>query len=103
MTDEQRANMVEVAIRVAKEFGLPVVMLAFTVYLFREVAVTVHSTILLPIVESHTRFINTTQETLGEISRTQDRQAETLHEIAEGQREIQHALGSKQRPTPNGG
>lgn len=92
MTDEQRAGMIETAIKVAKEFGLPVVMLAVTVWLFREAAVSLHTTVVVPVVQSHTRFIDSTQETLREISKTQDRQAETLHDIAEGQREIQRSL-----------
>lgn len=92
MTDEQKQGMIETAIKVAKEFGLPVVMLGVTVYLFREAAVSVHQTVLLPMVQSHTEFISSTQETLREIGRSQDRQAETLHELAEGQREIQRAV-----------
>lgn len=93
MTDDQRHNMIETAIKVAKEFGLPVVMLAVTVYLFREAAVSVHQTVLLPMVKSHTEFISSTQETLREIGRAQDKQADTLHEIAEGQRDIRRAIG----------
>lgn len=97
MTDEQKQGMIETAIKVAKEFGLPVVMLAVTVYLFREAAVSVHQTVLLPMVKSHTEFISSTQETLREIGRSQDKQAQTMHELAEGQREIQRTIGSHSR------
>lgn len=92
MTEEAKAGMIDMILRVAKEFGLPVVLLGVVVYLFREVAVTVHSTVLIPVVQSHTKFIDSTQETLREISKTQERQAETLHDIAEGQRDIQRAI-----------
>lgn len=92
MTGEQKQSMIETGIKVAKEFGLPVVMLAVTVYLFREAAVSVHQTVLLPMVKSHTEFISSTQETLREIGRSQDKQAETMREIAEGQRELRRCL-----------
>lgn len=92
MNEEQTVSMLEFGLRVAKEFGLPVVLLGIVIYLFREAAVTVHGTVLVPVVESHTRFINATQDTLREISSTQERQAETLQEIAIGQREIQQAV-----------
>lgn len=95
MTDEQKQGMIETAIKVAKEFGLPVVMLAVTVYLFREAAISVHQTVLLPMVKSHTEFISSTQETLREIGRSQDKQAETMRELADGQRDIQRTLGSR--------
>lgn len=95
--------MIEMAIRVAKEFGLPVVMLAVVTYLFREAAVTVHQTVLIPMVQSHTKFIDRAQETLDEISITQEKQAETLHELAEGQREIRHAVIGQSGTKPAGG
>lgn len=94
MTDEQKQGMIETAIKVAKDFGLPVVMLAVTVYLFREAAISVHQTVLLPMVKSHTEFISSTQETLREIGRSQDKQAETMRELADGQRDIQRTLGN---------
>lgn len=94
MTGEQKQGMIDTAIKVAKEFGLPVVMLAVTVYLFREAAMSLHNTVLVPVVQSHTRFIDSTQETLREIGKTQEKQADTLHEIAEGQRDLRRALGT---------
>jgi hypothetical protein len=89
---EETPKMLEFAFRAAKEFGLPCVLLGVVIYLFREAAITVHGTVLVPVVESHTRFIESTQETLREISTTQERQAETLREIAIGQHEIQQAV-----------
>lgn len=97
MTDEQKQGMIETAIKVAKDFGVPVVMLAVTVYLFREAAVSVHQTVLLPMVKSHTEFISSTQETLREIGRSQDKQAETMRELAEGQREIRTIIVTKRQ------
>lgn len=92
MSSEPSAGVLDIAFRALKEFGLPVVLLAVVIYLFREAAMTIHGTVLVPVVESHTKFLDATQQTLREISSTQERQAETLEEIASGQREIQHKL-----------
>jgi hypothetical protein len=43
-------------------------------------------------VKSHTQFLEATQETLKEIGKTQDKQADTLQELASGQRDLQHAV-----------
>lgn len=94
MTDETKQGIIDTAIKVAREFGLPVIMLAVTVYLFREAAISLHQTLLVPVVQTHTEFIKATQETLREISTTQGKQADTLHELAEGQRDIQRAIGT---------
>lgn len=88
----------ELCLRIAKEFGLPVLLLGLVIYLFREAAVTVHSTVLVPVVASHTKFLESTQETLREISTTQSRQADTLEELAAGQREIQHRITGSPKP-----
>jgi hypothetical protein len=93
MTDEQKQGMIEMGVKIAKDFGVPVVMLAFTWWLLTKAAMSLHETVLIPIVNSHTQFISQTSETLREIGKTQERQAETLHEIAQGQHEIRHDLG----------
>jgi hypothetical protein len=89
-------DMIDAAIRAAKELGpavvVPTILLCLVIYLFREAAVTVHATVLVPVVESHKTFLEATTTTLKEISSTQARQAETLEELAIGQREIQHRI-----------
>lgn len=95
MTEEAKQGIIDTAIKVAREFGLPVIMLAVTVYLFREAAISLHQTLLVPVVQTHTEFIKATQENLREISVSQNKQAETLHELAEGQRDIQRAISNE--------
>lgn len=89
---DQPLSLTESAVRVAERFGVPVVLLAVLVWFLRDAAVTLHSTVLVPIVRSHTEFLDTTRGTLGEIGKVQMQQAETLQEIAEGQREIRQAV-----------
>lgn len=80
------SDMIDVGIRIAREFGFPVVMLAVVVFCFREAAVALHRTVLIPVVGSH-------METLKSLCNSQDRQAKTLEEIATSQREIQQLIG----------
>jgi hypothetical protein len=82
----------------AQRFGVPVVVLAAILWMAREAATSVHHTILIPIVNSHTEFLETTRETLHEIGQTQTQQAETLRELAVGQRDIQHELLKRKEP-----
>lgn len=95
---QKTSDLIDVGIRVAREFGFPVVMLAVVVYCFREAAVALHETLLVPVVESHTTFITSTSETLKSLGRTQERQAETLEEIAQGQLQIRKAIGAWEEP-----
>lgn len=92
MSDRQPLTTTEAALRVAERFGVPVVLLAVLLWLLRDAAVTLHGTVLVPIVQSHTEFLDSTRETLGEIGKTQLKQAETLQEIAESQHEIKQAV-----------
>lgn len=91
MTDETKQTIIDAAQR----FGVPVVILGALLWMAREAATSVHHTILIPIVSSHTEFLETTRETLHEIGRTQTQQAETMRELAVGQREIQNELRNK--------
>jgi hypothetical protein len=50
--------------------------------------------VVVPIVESHTEYLQQTSATLRSLGETQVRQAETLQEIAAGQREIITRIGS---------
>lgn len=88
MTDDMKQTVFDAAQR----FGVPVVVLAALLWMAREAATSVHHTILVPIVNSHTEFLESTRETLHEIGKTQTQQAETMKELAIGQRDIQHEL-----------
>lgn len=90
---QKTSDAIDVGIRIAREFGFPCLMLAVVVFCFREAAMALHRTVLVPVVESHTTFIRQTSETLSSLERTQERQAETLQEIADGQRDIQKSIG----------
>lgn len=88
-------SFVEAAFRVAERFGVPLVLLAVVLWFARDAAVTLHGTVLVPIVKSHTEFLDSTRETLDEIGKTQFKQAETLQAIAADQHEIKQAVVKK--------
>jgi hypothetical protein len=85
MTDETKQTLIDVSLRLAERLGVPAAILAALLWMTREAATSVHATILVPIIRSHTEFLDTTRETLA-------RQAETLEELAVGQRLIQREL-----------
>jgi hypothetical protein len=68
--------------------GIPAGILAVILWMFWQAAASLHSTVVVPIVESHTEYLQQTSATLRSLGETQVRQAETLQEIAAGQREI---------------
>lgn len=98
-------SFIEAAFRVAERFGVPLVLLAVVLWFARDAAVTLHGTVLVPIVKSHTEFLDSTRETLDEIGKTQFKQAETLQAIAADQHEIKQAVvkktGQHGEPAPN--
>jgi hypothetical protein len=61
-------------------------------FFLREACVSIHGTLLVPIVKSHCDFLESTSETLHEIEETQSTQAAILSEISLSQRAIQSAL-----------
>jgi hypothetical protein len=60
-------SFVESALRVAERFGVPLVLLAVVIWFMRDAAITLHGTVLVPIVKSHTEFLDSTRETLDEM------------------------------------
>lgn len=100
MDEKPAGTMVESALRVAERFGVPVVLLAVLIWFLRDAAVVLHTTILVPVVSSHTQFLESTQETLREIGTTQQQQAKTLQELASGQKEIHQAVVRKTGAAP---
>lgn len=85
-------TVADTAMRIAERFGVPVVIMAALLWMAREAATSLHNTVVVPMVQSHTEFISSTSETLHHIARAQERQAETLSEIAESQIEIRNAV-----------
>lgn len=96
--DEARGHV----LALLERFGVPVAILAVILWFSREAAISLHSTVLVPVVKSHTEFLDATQETLREIGRSQEQQAETMQELAVGQQEIRHALGKGWEQTVEG-
>ncbi len=90
MTDESRQSMLEACIRVAERFGVPVVLLAVGIWMTREAAIAIHSSVVEPVVKSHVEFLEATKHTM-------EQQSETLQELATGQREIQQVLARPAR------
>ena len=84
--------MVDRMIKVGERFGVPVMLLIVVLFFAREACVSIHSTLLVPIVKSHVEFLESTSQTLHEIDQTQAQQALILGEISMGQRAIQQAL-----------
>jgi hypothetical protein len=84
---------IEIVLRTAREFGVPFIVLAVLLWLLREAAHAMHRTVVIPVVDAHSTFLKQTTATLEGLGRTQEQQADTLRELAAGQREIQSAIG----------
>lgn len=100
MADSEPTSTYDFFLRLAERFGVPVLILAAVLWMLRDAAVMLNSTLLQPVVASHTRFLEATQDTLKEISKTQDKQAETLQELAIGQRDLRSVI--IMRPSKDG-
>ena len=88
MTDEPKAALADSLLKVGTHLGVPVLILAAFLWMAREAGFAMYSGAVIPIVEAHTRFLESTESTLKEIGATQKQQAETMQEIVVGQREI---------------
>lgn len=91
-TEELKAGVLDTLLRTAERFGVPVVLLAVVIWMGREAAISLHGTLVKPVVESHVQFLEQTSETLKEISQVQGQQAATLEELAHGQRELRERV-----------
>lgn len=99
--EELKAGLVDTLLKIADRFGVPCVILAVVIWFGREAAVALHTTLIQPVVESHIEFLDATRTTLSEIGATQEKQAETLEEIARGQRDIGERLRTVKVITPD--
>lgn len=88
MTDEPKAALADSLLKVGTQLGVPVLILAAFLWMAREAGFALYSGAVIPIVEAHTKFLETTESTLKEIGTTQKQQAETMQEIVVGQREL---------------
>lgn len=86
--DELKQGFLDSMLRIAERFGVPVVLLGVLIWLGREAAISLNGTLVQPVVKSHVEFLESTSETLREISQVQTQQATTLQELAHGQREL---------------
>ena len=84
--------MVDRMIKVGERFGVPIMLLVVFLFFAREACVSIHSTLLVPIVKSHVEFLQSTSQTLHEIQNTEATQATILGEMSISQRAIQSAL-----------
>ena len=82
-------------IAILERFGVPVAILATFLLFAREAAMSVHSTILVPIVQSHTEFLETTREAIQNISESQRQQADTMQELQHSHHELHQAFLDK--------
>ena len=57
MMDEARGHV----LALLERFGVPVAILAVILWFSREAAISLHSTVLVPVVKSHTEFLDATQ------------------------------------------
>lgn len=87
MTDE-RAALLDSILKFGTQLGVPVLVLCAILWMAREAGVALYSTAVIPIVEAHTQFLESTSGTLKEIGASQTKQAETMREIVEGQKEL---------------
>lgn len=88
MTEQTKQNIIEGLFRL----GAPCLMLAAVLWMMREAAQGINATVLMPVVRSHTEFLDATRSTLIGIEKTQQQQAVTMERIAEGQQEIRQVI-----------
>lgn len=90
--EELKIGMIDTFVKIADRFGVACVILAVVLYFGREAAIAMHGTVVEPMVRSHVEFLNATSQTLKEMGQIQAQQAETLDELAHGQRKLQEAV-----------
>ncbi len=81
--------------RFMSQVGIPAGVLLVILLMIWRASATLHDTVLVPVVKSHTEFLAATQSTqerqaatLEVMSSAREQQTESLREISDGQREI---------------
>jgi hypothetical protein len=77
----------EMFLKAAERFGVPVVLLCVFLWMARETAIAVHTTVVAPVVTSHTKFIDTISEQSKQQTQAMQAQAEAFRELAEAHEE----------------
>lgn len=95
MTDETKQTILDGVFRL----GAPCIILAGMLWMLREAAWSVHTTVVLPVVKSHTEYLDATRQTLDGIEKTQQQQAVTMERIASGQEEIKAVIVNRRLDT----
>jgi len=88
MTDETKQTILDGIFRL----GAPCLILAALLWMAREAAWSVHTTVVIPWVKSHTDYLEATKSMLDGIEKSQQQQAATMERIAEGQQEIKAVI-----------
>ena len=86
MTAEK--STLDIVLRIGERLGVPLLILAAVLWMGREAGMAIYNTAIVPLVEAHGKFLDSTSKNLEEIGTTQRQQAQTLQEIAVGQKEI---------------
>jgi hypothetical protein len=97
--DELKQGVLDTLLRIGERFGVPVVLLGVVIWLGRDAAITLHGSLVEPVVKAHVDFLEATSQTLREISEVQTQQAATLEELAQGQHEVKRILVERTQQT----
>lgn len=97
--DELKQGVLDTLLRIGERFGVPVVLLGVVIWLGRDAAITLHGSLVEPVVKAHVDFLEATSRTLREISEVQTQQAATLEELAQGQHEVKRILVERTQQT----
>jgi thiaminase len=73
----------EMFLRFGERFGIPVVLLAIFLWMGREAAISVHRTVVEPVVTSHTKFIDTICDEERAQTRAMEKQAQAFGDLCE--------------------
>jgi septal ring factor EnvC (AmiA/AmiB activator) len=87
MTSAERSTL-DTVLRIGERLGVPLLILVALLWMAREAGTALYSGAVVPVVQAHTQFLESTQDTLQRIGETQDRQTNAMQEIVTGQREI---------------
>jgi len=93
MADEVKAaTTYEFLLGIADRFGVPCLILAAVLWMIRDAGMALHQTVVVPVVQAHTKFLDKTEEALDTIGKSQEKAADTMQAIATGQQRIESVL-----------
>lgn len=76
-------TVAETMLKIAERFGVPVVVLGIILWLGREAAISVNRTVVAPVVEAHTKFVDTVVEQVRVQTSAMEGQANAFRDLAE--------------------